>query len=384
MVCEKLFGKIEELFPAYVPIWEQLGNIESPSSYKPGVDAVGDLFAQMAEARGWKVERFAQEVSGDVICITLNPDAPGKPVSLSGHMDTVHPLGLFGQPPVHRDAEKIYGPGITDCKGGILAGFLAMDALQQCGFTKRPVQLLLQSDEEVSSMPSGKATIGYICEKAKNSIAFLNLESHTKHKTTLVRKGIASYRFTVTGIEGHSARRVTEGANAVVDAAYKIIELDKFRDDAGITCNCAIVNGGSALNTIAGKCVFSVNFRFATGEQQTQIEEYVQNLAGTTHVPGCTCTVEKVSYRSAMEPAQRNYELLEKANAIFADNGLPQLEATVLRSGSDAADVASTGVPCLDSFGTTGGKTHSAGEFAWLNSLAESAKRIAAVTYCIE
>lgn len=384
MVCEKLFRKIEELFPAYVPIWEQLGNIESPSGYKTGVDAVGELFAQMAEARGWQVERFAQEVSGDVICITLNPDAPGKPVSLSGHMDTVHPLGLFGQPPVHRDAEKIYGPGITDCKGGILAGFLAMDALQQCGFTKRPVQLLLQSDEEVSSMPSGKATIGYICEKAKNSIAFLNLESHTKHKTTLVRKGIASYRFTVTGIEGHSARRVTEGANAVVDAAYKIIELDKFRDDAGITCNCAIVNGGSALNTIAGKCVFSVNFRFATRAQYEEIESYVKTLAATAHVPGCTCEVEQISRRSAMEPAQRNYGLLEKANAIFADNGLPQLEATVLRSGSDAADVASTGVPCLDSFGTTGGKTHSVGEFAWLDSLTESAKRIAAVTYCIE
>lgn len=384
MVCESLFQKIESLIPEYLPIWEQLGNIESPSSYKPGVDAVGNLFADMAQARGWKVERLPQEVSGDVLCITLNPEAPEAPVSLSGHMDTVHPLGLFGDPPVRVDAEKIYGPGITDCKGGILAGFLAMDALAQCGFSRRPVQLLLQSDEEVSSMPSGKSTIRYICEKAKNSVAFLNLESHTKHRTTLVRKGIASYRFTVTGIEGHSARRVTEGANAVVDAAYKIIRLDQFQEDEGITCNCAIVNGGSALNTIAGKCVFSVNFRFATQAQQCYIEEYVQKLAATSHVPGCTCTVEKISYRSAMEPRPENYELLEKANAIFAANGLPQLEATTLRSGSDAADVSAAGISCLDSFGTTGGKTHSVEEFAWLSSLEESAKRIAAVIFCIE
>ena len=54
MVCESLFQKIESLIPEYLPIWEQLGNIESPSSYKPGVDAVGNLFADMAQARGWK------------------------------------------------------------------------------------------------------------------------------------------------------------------------------------------------------------------------------------------------------------------------------------------------------------------------------------------
>lgn len=383
MVCEKLFGRIEELFPDYIPIWEKLGNIESPTNYKPGVDAVGNLLAEMAQEHGWKVERFAQPVSGNVVCITMNPDSPEKPVSISGHMDTVHPLGSFGQPPVHRDEQKIYGPGITDCKGGILAGFLAMHALQDRGFKGRPVQLLLQSDEEGSSMASGKATIRYICEKAKDSIAFLNLESHTKHKTTLIRKGIVSYRFEVTGQEGHSARRATEGANAVVDAAYKLIELDKFNDDEGITCNCATVQGGRALNTIAGKCSFSVNFRFATQAQYEYIEAYVQQLAATAHVPGCTCVVEKIGQRCAMEPQQRNTDLLKKANEIFAANGLPELEAVKLRSGSDGADVSSSGIPCLDSFGTTGGKSHSADEFAWIGSLAESAKRIAAVIYCI-
>ena len=84
-----------------------------------------------------------------------------------------------------------------------------------------------------------------------------------------------------------------------------------------------------------------------------------------------------------MEPQQRNTDLLKKANEIFAANGLPELEAVKLRSGSDGADVSSSGIPCLDSFGTTGGKSHSVAEFAYLASLAESAKRIAAVIYCI-
>ena len=37
----------------------------------------------------------------------MNPDAEGTPVTLSGHMDTVHPLGLFGNPPSKIEGGKI-------------------------------------------------------------------------------------------------------------------------------------------------------------------------------------------------------------------------------------------------------------------------------------
>ena len=383
MVCQKLFQKIDELEQKYLSVWEDVTNIESQTTNKAGVDEVGGYLEAMAKERGWKVERNVQTVSGDVLCITMNPDAKKPPVSISGHIDTVHPAGAFGYPPVRKDAKKIYGPGITDCKGGVVAGFLAMDALQQCGFDARPVQLLLQTDEEGSSMQSGKSTIRYICEKAQGSVAFLNLESHSKNKTTLSRKGIASYRFDITGQAGHSARCATEGANAVVDAAYKILALDKLKDERGVTCNCAIVHGGTVVNMIPDKCTFSVNFRFATYAQATMVENYVKKLASTEHVPGCRCEVTKISERVAMELQPRNKALLANVNEIYESNGLPVLEAASLPGGSDAADVSFSGVPCLDSLGTTGGGTHSVNEFAWISSLTESARRIASVIYCI-
>jgi len=383
MMCQELFQKIQELEQAYLSVWEDVTNIESPTADKAGVDAVGQYLEKMALERGWKVERSVQDVSGDVLCITMNPDSKEAPISISGHIDTVHPVGSFGYPAVRKDAKKIYGPGITDCKGGVVAGFLAMDALSQCGFDKRPVQLLLQTDEEGSSMQSGKSTIRYICEKSRGSVAFLNLESHTRNKTTLSRKGIASYRFNITGRAGHSARCATEGANAVVDAAFKIVELDRLKDDRGVTCNCAIVHGGTVVNTIPDQCTFSVNFRFATYAQATMIDSYVKKLAATEHVPGCRCEVEKISERVAMELHPRNKALLAKVNEIYEENGLPVLEAASLPGGSDAADVSFSGVPCLDSLGTTGGNSHSVNEFAWIASLTESARRIAAVVYCI-
>ena len=142
---ENIFREIDRLNAEVVDVWEDVCNLESPSDYKKGVDEVGNYFINLAQKNGWKVEIFKQETAGDVVCILMNPDAKGEVITLSGHMDTVHPMGLFGVPAVHRDKDKIYGPGVMDCKGGIVAGFLAMQALAECGYHDRPVMMLLQS-----------------------------------------------------------------------------------------------------------------------------------------------------------------------------------------------------------------------------------------------
>lgn len=380
---ENIFKKIDSLTEQYINIWQDVCNIESPTIFKEGVDKVGAYFASLAENCGFKIDYLRNDTAGDAICITMNPDSELNPVVISGHIDTVHPVGMFGTPAVRLDEEKIYGPGVADCKGGVVAGFLAMDALSKCGFKKRPVKLILQTDEETSSTTSKGETIKYMVENSKDAVVFLNLETHTEGKATLSRKGIVSYRFDVLGKEGHSSRCVTEGANAVVDAAYKIIELDKFKDDDGITCNCAIVSGGTVVNTIPGKCSFSVNFRYATQSQFEFIEDYVKKLAETPNVPGCTCTFEKITQRPAMEEKEANLKILEKINCIFKDNGVPTLEPRMLRGGSDASYMTLYDIPCIDSLGTRGGGSHSINEHAYLASLAEAAKRIALIAFFI-
>lgn len=376
---EKLFAKIDDLEKEYLNVWQDVCNLESPTEYKEGVDRVGAYFAEMAEKRGFKIEYSRQDIAGDVVCITMNPDSEEQPLVISGHIDTVHPVGSFGSPAVHIDGEKIYGPGVTDCKGGVVAGFMAMDALYRCGYDKRPVRLLLQTDEETGSRTSGGKTIRYICDMSKGAAVFLNLETHAPGKVTLSRKGIVSYRFDVTGIAGHSSRCATEGANAIVEASHKIIELDKLKDDNGITCNCAIVSGGTVLNTIPEKCSFSVNFRYATEKQAEWIENFVNELAQTSNVPGCRCTVTKVGARPAMELSECNIRILEKVNRIFEENGLPTMEGKQNRGGSDASYITQCGIPCIDSLGTEGGKSHSIDEFARLSSLVRAAKRIVAI-----
>lgn len=381
MNSRELFEKIEALSDAYVKAWEEACCMESPTDYKPGVDAVGAYFAEMAKARGWQVEVCPQKVAGNAYCFTMNPEADAPAVVFSGHMDTVHSVGSFGTPPVQIADGKIYGPGTQDCKGGIVASFLAMDALAQCGFRGRPVKLILQSDEETGSKESNGTTLEFMVEKSQGAAAFLNAESIAgKEGDTVVmeRKGILRLQFDVFGKAVHSAR-CDMGASAVMEAAYKIMELEKLKDKDGLTCNCGVIHGGTAPNSVPDTCTFTADIRFATEEEYRQAELLTQRIADTVFVPGCSCRLTRESYRPPMEESARNYALLDAMNAIYRENGLPELKTTKSAGGSDASYITAAGIPCIDSIGPRGGRMHSLDEFAYVDALPEAAKRLALV-----
>ncbi|MFA7636186.1 MAG: M20/M25/M40 family metallo-hydrolase [Monoglobales bacterium] len=382
MKITDVLSEIGRLYDNYIKVWEDVCNIESPSDYKKGVDEVSSYFIKIAEEKGWLVERFEQERFGDVVTITMNPDVKEAPVTFSGHLDTVHPIGLFGNPPTRLDESNLYGPGAMDCKGGVVAGFLAMDALGSAGFSGRPVRMILQSNEEVGSGIKNKATINYICEKAKDSVAFLNLEGYGEKfagKACLIRKGIACFKFTVTGIEAHSSSCATTGANAIAEAAYKIVEIEKLKDSEAVTCSCNTISGGTVRNTVPGKCEFEVDVRFSTDEQYRDICVKLQKIADTVYVPGCSCDMVQTNNRCSMELNERNINLLNKANELFEKCGLTKLEIGKRTGGSDAADVSAYGIPCLDSIGVEGERGHSVEEYGVIKSLKESAQRLAAI-----
>ena len=382
MECQELLKTIDELNEKYINIWEDVCNIESPTSHKTGIDKVGEYFVNIAKEWGMETEILQCDNAGNAVCITMTPCVKAEPVVFSGHIDTVHPLGLFGNPPVKKDNETIYGPGVTDCKGGVVASLMAMEALKICGFDKRPVKWIIQTDEETSSKNSNKKTVEFMCEKSKGAIAFLNAEPTDGNIAILIRKGILRYRFNIKGVAAHSAC-CNEGSSAIAEAAHKILQLEKFKDADGITCNCGVINGGTTPNTVAAECSFIVDIRFANSDQLKEIKSVVEKVANTNNVEGCSCILEEISFRPAMAFSERNRQLLNKMNEIYSENGLPQLREIVGAGGSDAAYITEAGIPCVDSIGIDGKNIHSADECARIDSLKESAKRLATVAYCI-
>ena len=378
MEIAQIFSVIEELNGQYCDLWEQVCNMESPTEYKQGVDAVGQVFIQMARQRRWAVEILDLPTAGNPICITMNPDSTERPLALSGHIDTVYPLSTFPVPAVRWEAGRIYGPGVIDCKGGVVAAVMAMDALMRCGFQKRPVKLIIQTDEETGSNTSNKQTLAFMLEKARDAIAFLNLEGVQYGTAVLSRKGILRYRFTVVGKSAHAAK-CTVGANAICEAAYKIIQLEKWKDTEGITCNCGVIQGGTVPNSVAGECVFQADIRFVNEAQYREAVALCQRIAEESTVPGCTCRLEKVSERPAMPLTPENEALFAKMNSIYETCGLPVLRPRHCLGGSDAAYTTQAGIPTVDSLGVDGGNIHSPKEFAYIESLVDCAKRLAAM-----
>ena len=373
---------IDSLLPEYLGIWAEFASIESRTADKAGVDRAAGYICGIAAKKGWKIEKKHFERSGDAVCITMNPDAPGRPLAVSGHVDTVHPAGLFGYPPVRIEEGRICGPGVADCKGGIVAAMMAMDALERVGLRERPVLLLLQTDEETSSAGSDKGTISYICDKAAGAEAFLNAEGHTLGKCTVARKGISKYRLTVRGKSVHAAN-CTKGISAIAEAAMKITELEKLKDPAGITCSCGTISGGTAINTVPEECSFTLDVRFSNAEETDFADMRVREIAEHSFIPGSSCTVELISRRAAMVRCERNLTLLDRMNAVYEAWGLPVLSPEMSKGGSDAADVTLRGIPCVDSIGVTGGGIHTVREYAEIDSLPAAAKRIATVFYSL-
>ena len=372
------FKKIDELYEKYVQVWMDVCDIESPSEFKKGIDDCCDYFVKIAEEFGFKVEKLSQPLSGDPVVITMNPAAKDKPITFSGHIDTVHPVGSFGNPPTRIEGDKIIGPGVCDCKGGIVATMLAMEALHKCGFNERPIQLSLQVDEEIGSKNSKKETINWICEKAKDSAAFINVEP-TLGTMCIERKGGATYKFKIYGVEAHASMCAERGSNAIIEAAHKMIELEKFKDKDGLTCSCNVISGGTVANTVAGYCEFLCNVRFLTKEEDEFINNKVEELKNTVFVEGCVTQVERISYRYSMPLTERNVKLANNINDAFEKYGLERREIKRGKGGSDAADATVLGLSTVDCLGVKGEHIHSPNEFAYLESLKKSAKQIVAM-----
>lgn len=377
-MIQRFFEEADRLNSAYKQFLVDICGISSKSDDKPGVDRVCDYCESFAAGMGYAVVREKIKGSGDVMSATLNPNAEGKPVCLSAHMDTVHPKDSFG---ITERGDILVGPGVYDCKGGIAVSFLVLETLRNCGYTSRPVKVILQSDEEVQSLPSDKKTVEFMCREAAGAQAFINCEGRVSGSITTSRKGILRYMYDITGIPVH-AGTYFGGASAVREAAYKIIELESRSKEGGITYNCGIVEGGTVMNTVPAACRVYIDIRVRTSDDVTEAEKTLYEVGNRVFVPGTVTRTLKVSSRPPMERTPANANLFAHISAAAEKHGLGSYTELFAFGGSDAAYTTIAGIPTVDDLGPLGGDYHTESEWISVRSLSESAKII--IAYLLE
>jgi acetylornithine deacetylase len=207
---------------------------------------------------------------------TIGPPAEGG-VVLSGHTDVVPVDGqAWTSDPftLQRREDRLYGRGTCDMKGFLALALAAAPDFVGARLT-RPVHLAFSYDEEIGCL-GAPALIREITASVPTPAAVIigeptNMEAVSGHK------GIASFKVTVLGHEAHSslthlgASANMAGIRLMASLVALAEQLERQADPAslflpkGASLTVGVVNGGTALNILARKCVFGFDLRTPPG-----------------------------------------------------------------------------------------------------------------------
>jgi glutamate carboxypeptidase len=346
--------------------------IETPSRRPDQVGRLLDLICQDLHGLPLTFERIpGRDGLGDHLIVRYAPSgAEGPPVLVMGHIDTVWEVGTLARRPVHRDGDRVFGPGIYDMKAG---SYLAFHALRWMAQTRivppRPVVALFNSDEEVGS-PTSRAII----EREGSAAAFVLVpEPAVGPQTAAVtsRKGWGRFRVKAFGRSSHAGGNHQEGRSAIREIAAQILDLESLTDyDRGTTVNVGVVRGGTLLNVVPAEAEIEVDVRVLDQAEAERVgplvlhrsagnpEVRIETEGGWNRPPFVRTLAGEQLYRAAADLAEAlGFELPETA-----------------RGGvSDGTFTAVLGRPTLDGLGCGGHGAHADDEHIMVGSIANRA-----------
>jgi glutamate carboxypeptidase len=350
-----------------------LVEVESPSDDKVAVDAAARMVAELAEGLGAKTKLHKQKAFGDVLEVQFGSVRRGqKSVLLLGHLDTVWPLGTLAKMPWREKDGRFWGPGVLDMKSGVVMALAAMRVLGEAG-VRRPVTLLLNSDEEVGSPVSRPITE----RLALASEAVLVLEPAQGLACKTARKGVGDYHLHVTGVASHSGVDFERGHSAVLELARLIEKVAGFTDlRVGRTVNPGVISGGTRSNVIAEHAYADVDVRIAKASDAAKVEKLFRGLR--CEDKACRLEITGGLNRPPMERKPGIVALYKKARGLAGGLGFV-LDEAATGGGSDGNFTAALGVPTLDGLGSVGEGAHAAHESIMIEHLVPRTALLAAL-----
>ncbi|WP_160691085.1 M20/M25/M40 family metallo-hydrolase [Clostridium sp. C2-6-12] len=384
---EKAFSYIDSKAEDMKKLWINISKIESPSEYKSGVDSVAELLAHTCEKDGLNTKIITFENAGNsLVAYTKQFTEKNDGIVLMGHMDTVHKLGIFKEPMVFEKDGFLYGPGVFDCKGGLIIAILVVNALKASGYSKRPIKLFFTGDEEIGHRYSDNGKV--ISDELKGAAAVFNCESAPiDGKLAVGRKSSYVFKIIIDGVGAHSGSDPEKGRSAILEAAYKIIELEKLTDidGTGTTVNCGLISGGTVVNAIPDNCIINVNIRFKSESEIEHIIKEVKKIIDKSYVEGTHSEI--ISHNEPekpMTPNEKNMKLYNHYAKVSASLGFEKNEPYFAGGGSDAVIAYRLGIPVLCQTGVRGENHHTLQERAEIISLVERAKILTKAIFEIE
>ncbi len=352
-------------------LWRDIVEIESPSDYKTGVDAVGRVIARFCEKELGYYIRFQNDpVYGNCLAACSCPfDEYRDGIVLSSHMDTVHALGTF-DPVLTEDEDYLYGPGAGDCKGGIILSLLVAAALRHIGYAKRPIKLLFAADEE-SGGPTGR--IFYPNELAGSALMF-NAESGLRGRIVTGRKSSIIAHYDIRGEAAHIGYISGAPKSAVREAAMKLLALEDASDYDTLTFCGSVISGGTVATSAPEHCTMEVNVRIKDDSYIRKALDVLKQVCNTTYVPGTSCNLEIRGNTMPMSEKPGNIWLYQQFSAAAQALGFQEYQKAFVGGASDASYAAGMSIPVICATGPIVDHQHTRNEHVLKASMLQRAK----------
>lgn len=378
MIQEKIKEYIDSHREEILEVYKTLINLEGRGDEVQNLNRIADYLVEKFSEAGVKCEllTYGDENAPKLVTGVLGADRPGKPVCFSGHYDTVFAQGEFGENPFHIEDGKAYGPGVLDMKGGIVIALYAIQALQAAGFTGRPIKICFCGDEDGGFGKQHEPGKEMMHDYVADSLCLLNMEtSPIRNALAPGRKGGMACKGTVYGVGAHSGNDYLSGRNAIVEMAYKVIELYNLRDltmTPGITTSTpAIIKGGTGSNAVPDKCELWFDGRIATRAEMHRLEKQMREIFARQHIEGTHGEIDRMVLIPPLDKKPQNVAFFDFSNKIAEKYGYPTNEDVFMGGGSDASDLARDGLPTMCACGIRGEWNHTHREYADVESLFE-------------
>lgn len=360
-----------------------LVNQDCGTAYKQGVDEVQDWLEARFHEMGADVERRPHDTYGDFLVARWRGQGKGR-ILLSGHADTVYPVGTAAERPMHAhpdDPNHLLGPGVTDMKSGILSGLYALRALQALSLDRwEEVAFVVGSEEEVGSPVNRQ----WLKEMAPDYDAGLVLEAGRANGDIVTgRKGGGVWKISVEGKAAHAGVEPEKGANAIVQLAHHAIALHAINGTIpGVTVNIGVVEGGTVFNMVPPHAHMYVDTRALDPQGLEALDQAVRRAIAESEgrVPGTTTTIEGGADKATMPRTDANLRLFELARASAEAQGFT-IGEQISGGTSDGNFIAAGGIPVLDGLGPIGGLDHSPEEYLQVDSIIPRTAMLAGLIY---
>lgn len=295
-------------------------------------------------------------------------------VLLAGHYDTVYkPTSSFQQ--TVREGDRLLGPGVADMKGGLAVLLAALETFESC-YTSKKInwKVLITPDEEIGS-PGSKALYKQVSKECKAALIYE--PSFANGAWVEARSGSYNVTIDVRGKAAHAGRDFEKGKSAllafspILSALRELPRICSEMTGSKVTVNVGKLTAGTASNVVPERCIVRINIRSISKDALAFTKKTLEDLVDMF---GTDTDIRMSMVDDGIRPPkildEKNKKLLELLKSSALELQIPFKTETSF-GATDGSDLATYGIPTLDSLGVVGGGLHTDDEYMLIDRFTE-------------